>query len=76
MVKSKTELLRRELEKLGFELLDIYSFKESDLVRVRHKHSSSVVVYETKKKVSSLVSVDDARALALEIAKKAGVAKQ
>lgn len=75
MVKSKTELLRAELEKLGLELLDVYSYQDSDYLRVRHKYTGNVVVYESKRKVSMLTSAEDVRSLAQDIAKKAGTLK-
>lgn len=70
MPKSRAELLRRELEKVNLELLDIYSFKDADYIRVRHKASGKVLVYESKKKVQMLATLDDVKALALDIAKR------
>lgn len=75
MPKSKTELLRVELEKVGLELLDVYSFKDTDYIRVKYKLGMNVVIYESKRKVNTLTSIEDVRALALDIAKKASTVK-
>lgn len=76
MVKSRTELLRAELERLGFELLDIYSYRDSDYLRVRHKLTGNVIIYESKRKINTLTTVDDFKSLSQDIARKVGVLKQ
>lgn len=75
MPKNRTELLKTELEKLGFELLDVYSYRDTDFIRVRHKQSGAVFIYGSKKKVKMLTSQDDARSLVIDIARKAGTIK-
>ena len=69
MPKNKTEWLRAELDKLGLELLDIYGFKDVDHIRVKDKLTGKVSLYKSKRKIATLASVEEARALAQEIAK-------
>lgn len=75
MPKSKAELLKIELERMGLELLDVYGYRDTDFIRVRHRHTGAVFVYGSKKKVKMLTSQEDAKSLALDIAKKAGIVK-
>lgn len=75
MPKSRTELLKTELKKLGLELLDVYSYRDTDFIRVKHRQSGAVLVYGSKKKVKMITSQEDVKSLVLDIARKAGVVK-
>jgi hypothetical protein len=69
MPKSLTEVLKKELRAHGLELLDIYVFKKRDVLRLLDRKTNRVVLYETPRKLSSLTSLDDVKALVSEIAK-------
>lgn len=69
MPKNPAELLRRELEKLNVELLDIYTFRDLDVIRAYSKQTGKVIVYKSKRKITTLASQEDVKNLAVEIAK-------
>jgi hypothetical protein len=69
MVKSLTEVLRRELSTQGLELLDIYVFRDKDVLRLLNKRTNSVHFYVMSKKLSSLTSSEDVKNFVLEIKK-------
>jgi len=69
MPKSLTEILKRELSIRELELLDIYTFKKKDVLRILDKKTSRVLLYETTKKISSLASIDEVKTLAAEVTK-------
>jgi hypothetical protein len=69
MVKSLTEVLRRELSTQGLELLDIYVFRDKDVLRLLSKRTNSVHFYVMSKKLSSLTSSEDVKNIVLEIKK-------
>lgn len=62
-------MLKEELEKLNIELLDIYSFKDHDVIRAHNKQSGEISLYKSRQKVSTITSREDASKLALEIVK-------
>ncbi len=61
MPKNPSILLREELSKNQYELLDIYRFKDHDLVRVKHSVSNRVYTVRVSKHITDLVSIDDVR---------------
>jgi hypothetical protein len=69
MPKSLTEILKRELSIRELELLDIYTFKKKDVLRILDRKTGRVLLYETTKKISSLASIDDVKTLVAEVAK-------
>jgi hypothetical protein len=69
MPKSLTEILKRELSIRELELLDIYTFKKKDVLRILDKKTSRVLLYETTKKISSLASIDEVKTLVAEVTK-------
>ena len=69
MPKSLTEILKRELGTHELELLDIYTFKKKDVLRILDKKTGRVLLYETTKKISSLASIDEVKTLAAEVTK-------
>ena len=69
MPKSLTEILKRELSIRELELLDIYTFKKKDVLRILDKKTSRVLLYETTKKISSLASIDGIKTLVAEVTK-------
>ncbi len=68
MPKSPTVILREEARKRGVEVLDIYSFKEVDLVRARV--GNKVIVAESAKKVSTLTTKDEVVKFVEDLLKK------
>ncbi|MEM0001152.1 MAG: hypothetical protein QXH02_06960 [Desulfurococcaceae archaeon] len=70
MPKNPTEVLREELRKLNIELLDIYSFKDHDVIRAYNKQVGKVILYRSKRKVNAITSREEATNLALEIVKQ------
>jgi hypothetical protein len=69
MPKSLTEILKRELSIRELELLDIYTFKKKDVLRILDRKTSRVLLYETTKKISSLASIDEVKTLVAEVTK-------
>jgi hypothetical protein len=69
MPRSLTETLKRELSARELELLDIYTFKKKDVLRILDKKTSRVLLYETTKKISSLASIDEVKTLVAEVTK-------
>ncbi|MCY0868041.1 MAG: hypothetical protein OWQ48_02265 [Desulfurococcus sp.] len=67
MPKTASVLLREALAKLDIELLDLYSFRDKDVIRVRDKASGRVAVLNLKTRVSSVTSRDDAVKVAGEV---------
>jgi len=59
MPKSPTILLKEELKKRSYELLDIYRFKDRDLIRLRNILSGEVHLITSEKYVSDITSHDD-----------------
>jgi len=70
MPKNPTEVLREELRKFNIELLDIYSFKDHDVIRAYNKQVGKVILYRSKRKVNAITSREEATNLALEIVKQ------
>ncbi|WP_434731510.1 hypothetical protein WLZ34_00920 [Thermogladius sp. KZ2Tp1] len=68
MPKSPVVILREEARKRGVEVLDIYSFKEVDLVRARV--GNKVIVAESAKKVSTLTTKDEVVKFVEDLLKK------
>lgn len=67
MPKSPSILLKLELNKHGYEVLDIYEFRDKDLIRVKIKSSSKVFLFETKKHVKELNRTEEVKTLVSEI---------
>ncbi len=59
MPKSPTILLKEELKKRSYELLDIYRFKDRDLIRLRNILTGEVHLITSEKYVSDITSHDD-----------------
>jgi hypothetical protein len=59
MPKTPSVLLREELAQRNIELLDIYSFKDRDIIRARDKLTGRIIMYVSKRKVSTLTSKDE-----------------
>lgn len=59
MPKSPTIMLKEELRKRSYELLDIYRFKDRDLIRLRNLLSGKVHLIESEKHVSDITSYSD-----------------
>ncbi|MGC9181248.1 hypothetical protein [Thermogladius sp.] len=68
MPKSPVVILREEARKRGVEVLDVYSFKEVDLVRARV--GNKVIVAESAKKVSTLTTKDEVVKFVEDLLKK------
>lgn len=68
MAKRQSELLKEELRKLGLELLDVYTFKECDFIRVLNKQMGRVHIYRNTRKISTLASTNEIKELASTIA--------
>ncbi len=71
MPKTMSVLLREEFERNGYELLDIYRFKDHDLVRFRHKLTGRVYVASSKIHVSDLASPEEIHELVGKLVKEA-----
>lgn len=67
MPKSPSVLLKLELSKHGYEVLDIYEFRDKDVIRVKVKSTGKVFLYESKKHVKELNRVDELKALVSDI---------
>ncbi len=59
MPKNPSILLKEELLKNQFELLDIYRFKDHDLIRVKNILSNKVFLVKVSKHVTDIVSQED-----------------
>ena len=59
MPKSPTILLKEELKKRSYELLDIYRFRDRDLIRLRNILTGEVHLITSEKYVSDITSHDD-----------------
>ena len=59
MPKSPTILLKEELKKRSYELLDIYRFRDRDLIRLRNILTGEVHLVTSEKHVSDITSHDD-----------------
>lgn len=70
MPKTPSIILREELAKSGFELLDVYVFKDFDVIRVLNKQTGAVLVHKTKRRVSTMVSKEDISQIINELTKK------
>jgi hypothetical protein len=70
MPRNPSVLLREELDKLNIELLDIYSFREHDVIRVRSKTTGRVILYTSKRKVNTLATREDVVKLVEEISRQ------
>lgn len=68
MPKNPSVMLRIELAKHGFELLDIYRYRDRDLVRFLDKQSGKVILFESKKHIDELNTIDEVRSVVSEIA--------
>ncbi len=69
MPKTPSVILREELKSRNIELLDIYSFKDHDVIRVRDKLTGKVALYTSKRKVNTLSSKEEIVKLADELKK-------
>ena len=70
MPRNPSVLLREELDKLNIELLDIYSFREHDVIRVLSKTTGRVILYTSKRKVNTLTTREDVVKLVEEISRQ------
>ena len=70
MPRNPSVLLREELDKLNIELLDIYSYREHDVIRVRSKTTGRVTLYTSKRKVNTLATREDVVKLVEEISRQ------
>ncbi|MEM1639050.1 MAG: hypothetical protein QXJ69_03100 [Desulfurococcaceae archaeon] len=59
MPKNPVVTLREELRKHNIELLDVYSFREHDIIRLYDKQSRKVILHKSKRKISSLLSREE-----------------
>jgi hypothetical protein len=69
MPKNPAVLLREELSKHNIEVLDIYSFREHDVIRLYDKQARRVVLYKNKRKVNSLLYREEIANYVAEIIK-------
>lgn len=67
MPKTPSILLKNELIKYGYELLDVYRYRDRDLVRLLDKHSGKVIIYESKKHIDELNTADEIKSIVSEI---------
>lgn len=67
--KTPSVILREELAKKQLELLDIYRFKDHDLIRVKHSVTNKVYLIKVKKHVSDMVNKKDIDEVVKEIIK-------
>ncbi len=56
MPKTPSIILKEELSKKQIELLDIYRFKDHDLIRVRNKLTNKVYLIKVEGHVSDIVT--------------------
>lgn len=70
MPKTPSVILREELRKHGLELLDVYCFKDHDIIRVYNKQSGKVSLYQTKRKINTLTSRDELLSIVMDILKR------
>ncbi|MEM0380315.1 MAG: hypothetical protein QXX35_04510 [Desulfurococcaceae archaeon] len=59
MPKTPSVILRIELSKKGFELLDVYFTKEGDIIRYKDTSSGRVYLYFSKKHVRDFIQRDE-----------------
>ncbi|MEM1661761.1 MAG: hypothetical protein QXT88_01825 [Desulfurococcaceae archaeon] len=67
MPKNPSVIFREELAKHGYELLDIYRYRDRDIVRFLDKNSGRVLLYESKKHIDELNTIDEVRSIVSEI---------
>lgn len=67
MPKNPSVIFREELAKHGYELLDIYRYRDRDIVRFLDKNSGRVLFYESKKHIDELNTIDEVRSIVSEI---------
>ncbi|MET1159900.1 MAG: hypothetical protein ABWW65_02970 [Thermoprotei archaeon] len=59
MPKTPSVIVREELWKRGYELLDIYHYKDKDILRVKHRGTGKVFLYEIRKHVRDLTNREE-----------------
>ncbi len=59
MPKTPSVILKNMLAQTQYELLDIYRFKDHDLVRVKNTSTNKVYLVRLEKHVNDLVSEED-----------------
>lgn len=70
MPKNPVELLKRELRKRQFELLDVYSFRDYDVLRVLNKPRNKVLLYKSSRKINTIASSREIEEFASTIVKQ------
>lgn len=70
MPKNPVELLKRELRKRQFELLDVYSFRDYDVLRVLSKPRNKVLLYKSSRKINTIASSREIEEFASTIVKQ------
>lgn len=70
MPKNLVKVVRNELAKRNVELLDVYSFRDHDVIRVFNKQSGKVVFYKSSRKVNTLTTREEIENLVLNITKQ------
>ncbi len=71
MPKTMSVLLREEFLRNGYELLDIYRFKDHDVIRFRHKLTGKIYIVESKRHVTELTGLEDVQELVRSLVEKA-----
>ncbi len=59
MPKTPSIMLKEELKKRSYQLLDIYRFKDKDIIRLRNMLTGKVYLVESEKHVSDIMGPDD-----------------
>ncbi len=59
MPKSPAVMLKEELKKRSYELLDIYRFKDKDLIRLRNVLTGKVYLVASEKHVTDITGPND-----------------
>jgi len=59
MPKTPSVILREELAKKGYELLDIYHGREKDTIRIKNLLNGRVYLIESNKHVRDLIGRED-----------------
>jgi len=71
MPKAPSIVLREKMRVHNLELLDIYHFKDKDIIRYKDRSANKVYLYFSKKHVRDLVDSKELDALVDELVKHA-----
>ena len=69
MPKNPVVVLREELAKHNIELLDVYSYRDRDVIRILDRQAGKVKLYISKRKINSAVSKEDINGIVVDLLK-------